>query len=124
MADKKLRRMERDRFTSPVAMLDVVAYNISILAEVADVEFEDPQTAVVFQSSLGAIPAGFKVTISSVAYESVEDRAVAILKSGESVSYKAKAEADGYTAIEGTIVPEGVNQVVYLPWAVAPATKA
>lgn len=122
MADKKLRRMERDRFTSPVAMLDVVAYNISILAEVAGVEFEEPQTAVVFQSSLGAIPAGFKVTISSVAYESVEDRAVAILKSGESVSYKA--EADGYTAIEGTIVPDGVNQVVYLPWAVAPATKA
>lgn len=117
MADKKLRRMERDRFTSPVAMLDVIAYNISILA---GVDFEAPQTAVVFQSSLGAIPAGFKVTISNVAYTSVEDRAVAILASGTSVSYKA--EADGYTAIEGTIVPEGVNQVVYLPWAVAPST--
>lgn len=122
MADKKLRRMERDRFTSPVAMLDVVAYNISILAEKAGIAFEEPQTAVVFQSSLGAIPAGFKVTISDVAYEGVEDRAVAILASGTAVSYKA--EATGYTAIEGTIVPEGVNQVVYLPWAVAPAAQA
>lgn len=120
MADKKLRRMERDRFTSPVAMLDVIAYNISILADVAGVAFEAPQTAVVFQSSLGAIPAGFKVTISNVAYTSVEDRAVAILASGTSVSYKA--EADGYTAIEGVIIPEGVNQVVYLPWAVASST--
>lgn len=118
MADKKLRRMERDRFTSPVAMLDVVAYNISILAEKAGIGFEEPQTAVVFQSSLGAIPAGFKVTISGVAYVGVEDRAVAILASGTAVSYKA--EATGYTAIEGTLVPEGVNQVVYLPWAVAP----
>lgn len=122
MADKKLRRMERDRFTSPVAMLDVVAYNISILAEKAGIGFEEPQTAVVFQSSLGAIPAGFKVTISDVAYEGVEDRAVAILASGTAVSYKA--EATGYTAIEGTIVPEGVNQVVYLPWVVAPAAQA
>lgn len=122
MADKKLRRMERDRFTSPVAMLDVVAYNISILAEKAGIDFEEPQTAVVFQSSLGAIPAGFKVTISDVAYEGVEDRVVAILASGTAVSYKA--EATGYTAIEGTIVPEGVNQVVYLPWVVAPAAQA
>lgn len=122
MADKKLRRMERDRFTSPVAMLDVVAYNISILAEKAGIDFEEPQTAVVFQSSLGAIPAGFKVTISDVAYEGVEDRAVAILASGTAVSYKA--EATGYTTIEGTIVPEGVNQVVYLPWVVAPAAQA
>lgn len=122
MADKKLRRMERDRFTSPVAMLDVAAYNISILAEKAGIDFEEPQTAVVFQSSLGAIPAGFKVTISGVAYEGVEDRAVAILASGTAVSYKA--EATGYTAIEGTIVPEGVNQVVYLPWSVAPAAQA
>ena len=122
MADKKLRRMERDRFTSPVAMLDVVAYNISILAEKAGIDFEEPQTAVVFQRSLGAIPAGFKVTISDVAYEGVEDRAVAILASGTAVSYKA--EATGYTAIEGTIVPEGVNQVVYLPWVVAPAAQA
>ena len=121
MADQKLRRMERDRFTSPVAMLDVMAYNISILAGKAGVNFEEPQTAVVFQSSLGAIPAGFKVTISSVAYESTEDRAVAILKSGEEVSYKA--EADGYVAIEGALVPEGINQVIYLPWAVAPAVQ-
>lgn len=122
MADQKLRRMERERFTSPVAMLDVVAYNISILAEKASIDFEEPQTAVVFQSSLGAIPAGFKVTISEVAYEGVEDRAVAILASGTSVSYKA--EADGYNAIEGTLVPEGVNQTVYLQWVVAPAAKA
>jgi hypothetical protein len=121
MADQKLRRMERDRFTSPVAMLDVMAYNISILAGKAGATFEEPQTAVVFQSSLGAIPAGFKVTISRVAYESTEDRAVAILKSGEEVSYKA--EADGYVAIEGTLVPEGINQVIYLPWAVAPAVQ-
>lgn len=121
MADQKLRRMERDRFTSPIAMLDVMAYNISILAGKAGATFEEPQTAVVFQSSLGAIPAGFKVTISSVAYESTEDRAVAILASGTSVSYKA--EADGYVAIEGTLVPEGINQVIYLPWAVAPAVQ-
>lgn len=122
MADQKLRRMERDRFTSPVAMLDVMAYNISILAGKAGATFEEPQTAVVFQSSLGAIPEGFKVTISSVAYESTDDRAVAILASGTSVSYKA--EADGYNAIEGTLVPEGVNQTVYLQWVVAPAAKA
>lgn len=121
MADQKLRRMERDRFTSPVAMLDVMAYNISILAGKAGATFEEPQTAVVFQSSLGAIPAGFKVTISGVAYEGVEDRAVAILASGTAVSYKA--EATGYTAIEGTLVPEGINQVIYLPWAVAPAVQ-
>ena len=118
----QLKSMVRSQFTSPVAMLDVVAYNISILAEKAGIDFEEPQTAVVFQSSLGAIPAGFKVTISDVAYEGVEDRAVAILASGTAGSYKAAAT--GYTAIEGTIVPEGVNQVVYLPWVVAPAAQA
>lgn len=117
----QLKSMIRTQFTSPVAMLDVMTYNISILAGKAGATFEEPQTAVVFQSSLGAIPAGFKVTISSVAYESTEDRAVAILQSGEAVSYKA--EAVGYVAIEGTLVPEGINQVIYLPWAVAPAVQ-
>lgn len=119
MADAKLLRMDRARFTSPVAQLDAVKFNIQVLAAKAGLEFEDPMTAVSFKGSVGAYTPAYTITIDSATYTpDANGVAVAVLPSGESVSFTAKAE--GYVDITGSITPEGINQIVYLTWAVAP----
>lgn len=119
MADAKLLRMDRARFTSPVAQLDAVKFNIQVLAAKAGLEFEDPMTAVSFKGSVGAYAPAYTITINSNTYNpDVNGVAVAVLPSGEAVSFTAKA--DGYVDITGSITPEGINQIVYLTWAAAP----
>lgn len=117
MADKKLRRMERKRFTSPVAMLDALAANICILAEKAGLEFEEPQTALSFKARLGAGPASFSVEIDGETYESdaLTGIATAIVARGEAAKYKVTA--DGFEDIEGEFTPECINAEILLSFA-------
>lgn len=119
MADAKLLRMDRARFTSPVAQLDAIKFNIQVLAAEADLEFEDPMTAVSFKGSVGAYAPAYTITIDRNTYNpDANGVAVAVLPSGEAVSFTAKAV--GYVDITGSITPEGINQIVYLTWAAAP----
>lgn len=123
MADKKLRRMERKRFTSPVAMLDALAYNIAVLADKAGLEFEEPQTALSFKSRLGASPLAFSVEIDGETYESDATTGIATAVVARSGAVDYKVTADGFEDIEGTITPECLNVEVLLSWTPEVAVK-
>lgn len=118
MADKKLRNMDRKAFYSPVQELDAIKYNISVLAEAAGVDWENPFTNLIFRSALGAAPASFQISIDDATVDSISGVAQYIMvQEGDApAAVEFTATAEGYNSITASIVPVGLNMEVILPW--------
>lgn len=97
--------------------MDVVEYNLGVLAAALDVTEQTPWSVVVFQKPLGA---GEEFTVEAVGkkWPSRGGRAEVVVPRGETVPYTVRAV--GFEPIEGTVVAEGVNEEVLLPAFVEP----
>ena len=112
----QLKSMVRSRFTSPVAMLDVVAYNTKVLAEELGVTFSDLFSVVVFHRAFGD-GNEYTVTVGSDSFTSVGGRAEALVVRDSTVSYTISSE--GFENITGSLVASEANVEVQLSRFVA-----
>lgn len=108
----QLKSMIRSQFTSPVAMLDVVAYNTRILAGELDVDFSDLFSIIIFQRAFGD-GNEYTVTVGSDKFVSVNGRAEVLAVRDSTVSYTVSSE--GFENISGSIVASAVNIDILLP---------
>lgn len=112
----QLKSMVRSQFTSPVAMLDVVAYNTKVLAEELGVTFSDLFSVVVFHRAFGD-GNEYTVTVGSGSFTSVGGRAEALVVRDSTVSYTISSE--GFENITGSLVASEANVEVQLSRFVA-----
>lgn len=112
----QLKSMVRSQFTSPVAMLDVVAYNTKVLAEELGVTFSDLFSVVVFHRAFGD-GNEYTVTVGSDSFTSVGGRAEVLVVRDSTVSYTISSE--GFENITGSLVASEANVEVQLSCFVA-----
>lgn len=108
----QLKSMIRTQFTSPVAMMDVIASNVKVLAAALDVDFSDLFSVVVFHRAFGD-GNEYTVTVGSDKFASVGGRAEALVVRDSAVSYTISSE--GFEDITGSLVASGVNVEILLP---------
>lgn len=108
----QLESMIRTQFTSPVAMMDVIASNVKVLAAALGVDFSDLFSVVVFHRAFGD-GNEYTVTVGSDKFASVGGRAEALVVRDSAVSYTISSE--GFEDITGSIVASGVNVEILLP---------
>lgn len=108
----QLKSMIRTQFTSPVAMMDVIASNVKVLAAALGVDFSDLFSVVVFHRAFGD-GNEYTVTVGSDKFASVGGRAEALVVRDSAVSYTISSE--GFEDITGSLVASGVNVEILLP---------
>lgn len=108
----QLKSMIRTQFTSPVAMMDVIASNVKVLAAALGVDFSDLFSVVVFHRAFGD-GNEYTVTVGSDKFASVGGRAEALVVRDSAVSYTISSE--GFEDITGSLVASGVNEEILLP---------
>lgn len=108
----QLKSMIRTQFTSPVAMMDVIASNVKVLASELGVDFSDLFSVVVFHRAFGD-GNEYTVTVGSDKFASVGGRAEALVVRDSAVSYTISSE--GFEDITGSLVASGVNVEILLP---------
>lgn len=108
----KLIPMVREFNTSPVAELDVLSHNISVIASVLGVEYATPVSTVSFVRAIGD-GNEFKVTVDAVYTESKAGVATILVDRDSDVEYTISA--DGFEDITGTLYVSDVNAQVLLP---------
>lgn len=108
--------MVRSQFTSPVAMLDIVAYNTRILAGELDVDFSDLFSVIIFQRAFGD-DNEYTVAVGSDKFVSVDGRAEVLVVRDSTVSYTISSE--GFENITGSLVVSEANVEVQLSRFVA-----
>lgn len=108
----QLKSMIRTQFTSPVAMMDVIASNVKVLAATLGVDFSDLFSVVVFHRAFGD-GNEYTVTVGSDKFASVGGRAEALVVRDSAVSYTISSE--GFEDITGSLVASGVNEEILLP---------
>lgn len=108
----QLKSMIRTQFTSPVAMMDVIASNVKVLAAALGVDFSDLFSVVVFHRAFGD-GNEYTVTVGSDNFASVGGRAEALVVRDSAVSYTISSE--GFEDITGSLVASGVNEEILLP---------
>lgn len=108
----KLIPMVREFNTSPVAELDVLSHNISVIASELGVEYATPVSTVSFVRAIGD-GNEFKVTVDAVYAESKAGVATILVDRDSDVEYTISA--DGFEDITGTLYVSDVNAQVLLP---------
>lgn len=112
----QLKSMIRTQFTSPVAMMDVIAFNVKVLAAALGVDFSDLFSVVVFHRAFGD-GNEYTVTVGSDKFASVGGRAEALVVRDSTVSYTISSE--GFENITGSLVASEANVEVQLSRFVA-----
>lgn len=108
----KLIPMVREFNTSPVAELDVLSHNISVIASALGVEYATPVSTVSFVRAIGD-GNEFTVTVDAVSAESKAGVATILVDRDSDVEYAISA--DGFEDITGTLYVSDVNAQVLLP---------
>lgn len=108
----KLIPMVREFNTSPVAELDVLSHNISVIALALGVEYATPVSTVSFVRAIGD-GNEFTVTVDAVSAESKVGVATILVDRDSDVEYTISA--DGFEDITGTLYVSDVNAQVLLP---------
>lgn len=108
----KLIPMVREFNTSPVAELDVLSHNISVIASELGVEYATPVSTVSFVRAIGD-GNEFTVTVDAVSAESKEGVVTLLVDRDSDVEYTISAE--GFEDITGTLYVSDVNAQVLLP---------
>lgn len=108
----KLIPMVREFNTSPVAELDVLSHNISVIASELGVEYATPVSTVSFVRAIGD-GNEFTVTVDAVSAESKAGVATLLVDRDSDVEYTISAA--GFEDITGTLYVSDVNAQVLLP---------
>lgn len=108
----KLIPMVREFNTSPVAELDVLSHNISVIASELGVEYATPVSTVSFVRAIGD-GNEFTVTVDAVSAESKAGVATLLVDRDSDVEYTISAA--GFEDITGTLYVSDVNVQVLLP---------
>lgn len=108
----KLIPMVREFNTSPVAELDVLSHNISVIASALGVEYATPASTVSFVRAIGD-GNEFTVTVDAVSAESKAGVATLLVDRDSDVEYTISAA--GFEDITGTLYVSDVNAQVLLP---------
>lgn len=108
----KLTPMVREFNTSPVAELDVLSHNISVIASELGVAYATPVSTVSFVRAIGD-GNEFTVTVDAVSAESKAGVATLLVDRDSDVEYTISAA--GFEDITGTLYVSDVNVQVLLP---------
>lgn len=114
----KLRPMSRKRFTSPVAMLDALAFNIAEIGKKLGVEISTGFSVIRFMPAFGETALSYTVKVGEAEFKSNSNGyAEAIVERGVESEYTITAE--GYEAVKGSVLPEVENIDIQLSRFVA-----